>query len=283
MEGSWWADHSPASEASHAIASPGSLRTALWTRRSIPMQAVLSYALVEQSNGQLVVAGAFSSLGGQPRSAIARLAPDGSLDAAFAPAFTGGDPTTVRAVAIQPDGKLVVGGIFSAVGGVQRPALARLHPDGTLDAGFQPPAGGGQQGLPTVYALALQPDGKLVVARSVPRDGSSPLIRLNSDGTLDSTFNAAVTGTVYSVSLQADGQIVVGGQFSALGGTARYNVGRLHSNGSVDATFVPQVNNAVYALAIQDQRRRSPRREFHDRDGPNPESHRPAGQPRSCR
>ena len=98
-------------------------------------------SLAVQADGKLVVGGAFSSIGGQPRNDIARLNPDGSLDATFDPNVTETTGTgAVEALAVQADGKIVVGGVFTSVDGQTRNNIARLNPDGSLDACFDPNA-----------------------------------------------------------------------------------------------------------------------------------------------
>ncbi len=106
----------------------------------------------------------------------------------------------VYAVAIQPDGRVLVGGNFTTLGGQARSRIGRLNPDGTLDTAFNPGASG------PVYCLALQPNGKILV-------GGDCLAQRNSDGTLDTTFRQLSGGTVYCLAVQADGKILVGGHF----------------------------------------------------------------------
>jgi uncharacterized delta-60 repeat protein len=163
------------------------------------------------------------------------------------------------AIAVQPDGKTILAGNFSSVGGVARNYLARLNSDGTLDTGFDPKPNG------IVNAVAVQPDGKIVIGGSFdqlqPNDAPTPvtrsaLARLNADGTLDPSVNTYVFGGVNAVSVQADGKILFGGQFSALvvdsTNTPRGNVARLNADGSFDATFNPNVKDGlVYSIVPQ--------------------------------
>ena len=166
----------------------------------------------------------------------------------------------VSAVAVQPDGKTILAGFFSAVNGVPRRSIARLNADGSLDLGFDPNAGGN-----VVYAVALQPDGKIVIgggfntlqpngaASTISRSG---LARLNADGTVDPSFNTQASGTVQAVSVHADGKILLGGSFSSLlvGGTntPRGRVARLNADGSLDAAFNPNVTDGtVYSILPQ--------------------------------
>lgn len=106
----------------------------------------------------------------------------------------------------------------------------------------------------TVYATAVQPDGKILVAGGFASlggdDTRSYLVRLRADGTLDADFNPAANGTVYCVAVQADGKIVIGGTFSAVGGATRNRLARLNADGTLDP-FNPNPNNAVRCLALQ--------------------------------
>ena len=90
----------------------------------------------------------------------ASLSAPGEVDPSFDPAAitTQFGATFVNAVAVQPDGKILVGGFFDAVSGTDRQGLARLNADGSLDATFIPPLV-----APGVKAIALQPDGKILV------------------------------------------------------------------------------------------------------------------------
>lgn len=205
--------------------------------------SVFSQAL--QPDGRILVGGSFTKLGGQNRTAIARLNADGSLDSAFNP----GNDGMVYALAVQPDGKIVVGGSILHMGGQTRQYVARLNPDGTLDTGFNPGSNG------TVYSLLLQPDGKILVGGTFTSFGGQPrsyLARLNADGTLDDAYNPGASAAVLSQALQADGKILIGGSFATAGGQARSCLARLNPGGTLDTDFNPgATGGAVYSLAVQ--------------------------------
>ena len=104
-----------------------------------------------------------------------------SVNLATADSFDPGANGSVNALAIQPDGKLLVGGSFTALGAQPRNYIARFNADGTLDPLFNPGANG------PVYALGVQTDGRLLVAGNFTTLGGwdrNYLARLNSDGTL---------------------------------------------------------------------------------------------------
>ena len=86
------------------------------------------YALVQQSDGKVLVGGDFTTLRGYRHYGLGRLNTDGTLDTSFTPAVTGGE---VEAIALQSDGKIIIGGDFSQVNGTDRDLIARLNTDGT--------------------------------------------------------------------------------------------------------------------------------------------------------
>src|ERR1035441_2559705 len=197
------------------------------------------FAVAVQPDGKVLIGGQFTTLspnGGAavPSHFIARLNPDGTLDTGFYP-----NPNYyVHAIALQADGKIVIGGEFTALApnngaSVTRKYIARLNPDGTLDTSYNPVANA------TVDALVLQPDGRILAGGSFntffPNNGPSvtrrAIARINTDGTIDSGFNpnasTPVSAAVYTIALQADGSVLAGGSFTTIGGQTRTNIARL--------------------------------------------------------
>lgn len=158
----------------------------------------------------------------------------------FDPVATG----TVRALAVQTDGKIFVGGDFTSLGGVARNYIGRLNADGTLDATFNPGITG------AVAAIAVQADGKVLVGGQF----LGGVTRLNSDGSPDTSFTfGGADAAVYSIVVDADGKILLGGAFGALGASPRISVGRLNSDGSIDTTFdAGNITGYVYSVAVQE-------------------------------
>src|SRR6476661_3838911 len=128
------------------------------------------YALVVQPDGQVLVGGGFTTYNGSSApGGVLRLNANGSLDPTFNPGGTGLGNNGVRTLALQPDGKVLVGGFFSAYNGSPAPGgVLRLNADGSLDPAFNPGGAGVGNSLPgsIVYALALQPDGQVLVGGS---------------------------------------------------------------------------------------------------------------------
>lgn len=196
-------------------------------------------AIAPTPSGQFVIGGGFGSYNGTQRTRVARINSNGSLDAGFNPGL--GANGNVWAVVVQPDGKVIIGGDFSEVGGLARSHVARLNTNGTVDVTFDPGANGPDG---TVWALALQSDGKLVIGGEFLTVGGltrGGIARLNADGSLDTEFNpgAGTDGFVYAVALQADGKVLLGGQFGLLDFNPRNGLARLNVTGALDNTFDP--------------------------------------------
>ena len=220
---------------------------------------VLSLAV--QSDGKVLLGGEFTSINGTSRTNVARLKSDGSLDTGFDPGIgvSSDGFSSVNSVAVQGDGKMLIGGAFTYVNGTERNRLARLNANGSLDTTFNPNVGVTGAGiLAGVYAVAVQGGGKILVGgdfTQVNGVARTNLARLNENGTVDATFNPG-TGpdfAVTSVAAQSDGKVVIGGFFTRVNGTARNYVARLNSNGSLDSGFNPGLgtDDAVYAAAMQ--------------------------------
>jgi len=204
-----------------------------------------------QADGKVLIGGIFSGYNGVPRHNIARLTAAGALDATFNPGS--GADGEVAAIAVQPaDGKVLVGGYFSAVNGVPRRGIARLNANGSLDAAFAPVLDG------DVLAILVQPDGKIVIGgtfTAVNGVGRGRIARLNADGSLDTAFNPAAGADqeVDALARQGDGKLVLGGKFTTVAGVARVRIARLRPDGALDTSFDPGAgaNWTVFAAALQ--------------------------------
>ncbi|MBP7449368.1 MAG: T9SS type A sorting domain-containing protein [Flavobacteriales bacterium] len=195
-----------------------------------------------QPDGKILVTG-YANNGTDDDFALARYNMDGTLDNSFSAdgkvttAF-GTDDNYGISVAIQPDGRIVVAG-FSFIGTDSDFALARYSVDGSLDYSFSVDGKvttafgtGGDVG----YSVAIQPDGKIVVAglSLIGTDGDFALARYNIDGSLDNSFSidGKVTTTFgtgvdrgNSVAIQPDGRIVVAG-YAYIGAEPDFAVAR---------------------------------------------------------
>lgn len=194
------------------------------------------FTVSRQPDDKLIIGGRFFDYDWNHSYALARLLPNGDFDPSF---VTGTGPSLpVHRTLLLPDGKLLIGGEFTYYNAVSIKRMARLEANGALDPGFV--SGNGFDG--TVYALAVQPDGKILVGGGFGLYNDTVarrLIRLLPNGTIDPTFTVG-TGADYQVfdlAVQSDGKILVAGFFDDFNGTPAGNIVRLNADGSVDATF----------------------------------------------
>src|SRR6266568_4897906 len=195
--------------------------------------------VVVQPDGKILVGGNFTTLspnGGAavPRNRIARLNPDGTLDTAFNPNAN----AQVNAIALQADGKILVGGFFNralSIGGQTRNYIARLDATtGAADLTFDPNANG------VVETIAVQADGKILAcgsfsgANSIGGQTRNYIARLDGTTGLADAFDPNASGDSFpgvgSIAVQADGKILVGGSFTNIGGQPRNNFARLSND-----------------------------------------------------
>ena len=187
---------------------------------------VLSIAI--QSDGKILVVGYFTTYNGTGADRIIRLNSDGSVDTSF---VTGtGFNDSVRKIAIQSDGKIVVGGLFTDYNGTGANSIIRLNSDGLADTSFV--YGTGLSG--DVYSIVIQSDGKIVVGgtfTSYNGTSANRIIRLNSDGSIDTSFvyGTGFNNTPQSIAIQSNGNILVGGQFTDYNGTGANRIVSLNS------------------------------------------------------
>src|SRR5262249_35259988 len=166
--------------------------------------------------------------------------------------------TGTRTIVIQPDNKILLAGFFGAFGGQSFPGIVRLLPDGTVDPSFSPITlqfadGGIELGL---WAKpAIQSDGGILIAGDFTGVNGTPdpgVARLNSDGTLDETFNAtgfirfSPTRRIRGVVVQSDGKIIIGGSFNVNSNGVDVPLVRLNSDGSLDPTYIYPTQSGIF-------------------------------------
>jgi len=216
------------------------------------------YSLALDAEGKILMGGSVTSINGTSSSRIARLNPDGSLDMGFM-VGTGFD-SEVFAIAVLPDGKIMVGGSFTSYNGAEVNKLVKLANNGGLDLSFDPPALESELG---VRCMALQPDGKIIIGGSLLEGNSQQwvcVMRVEADGTTDPGFawtgESVMSQSVRTMALQADGRIVIGGNFFSAFET---RFARLMSNGAMDQLFNANTGTSVtgeqfrlpYSLLVQ--------------------------------
>lgn len=194
-------------------------------------------------SGKILAGGSFASFSGLPRANLRRLNADGSPDATFGTADSspGG---TVYDIALQPEGRLLIGGYFSTVGGQPQAYLARLGADGILDSDFRPTV------TYTVRSLAALADGRMLAGGDFSRVNGidrKNFALLHADGSPEATFDTS-TGANYTVNrllLLADGKIGAGGGFSTIGGVAAKYLARLAAPTAQTKTVAASVSPAI--------------------------------------
>jgi uncharacterized delta-60 repeat protein len=213
-------------------------------------------ALAIQLDGKLILGGVFSTVNGQPRNYVARLNTDGNLDTNFLNGLSGTD-NAIYSLAVQPDGKVLIGGFFITANGQPRNRIARLNVDGTLDTNFLNAVSGADN---SVLSIVLQPDKKVLIGGYFTTVNNQPrksIARLNADGTLDGGFLNGLSGAVdgvRSIAVQSDGRILIGGDFTTINGQTLNRIARLNADGSLDASFLNGLsgaNNGVRSFAVQ--------------------------------
>ena len=202
-------------------------------------------ALALQPDGKVLLGGNFTELNGQAVHRLVRMQPGGALDAGFA-AATGVLPSPVTSLALQPNGKVVVG---------TGEGVSRYEASGSPDTSFTPFVSGPGYSVFGITSLALQADGRVLVAGNLNGTANGTLInglaRLTTAGTVDPGFVRAANDPVVGISagadavlVQADGRIVLAGRFRPSPQTSIYRVVRYASTGALDATFN---NTATYS------------------------------------
>ena len=214
-----------------------------------------------QSDGKIIVGGSFASLNGSTRNRLVRLNSDGTVDTTFSTNLGTGFNNTVSTVAIQSDGKIIVGGDFTSLNSTSRNKLVRLNSNGTVDTTFYTNLGTGFND--DVFDIAIQSDGKIIAAGNyfqLNGNTRNRLVRLNSDGTEDTTFytnlGTGFNSSTYEVKIQSDGKIIVGGVFTTFNGNTRNRLVRLNSDGTEDTSFYTNLgtgfgDNWTYTIEVQ--------------------------------
>src|SRR5438046_2652609 len=208
-------------------------------------------AAVLQPDGRIVVAGRFTHFNGITHNGVCRLNAYGSVDPNFG-LGAGINNSGALALALQSDGRILVGGQFSQVDLSLRFNLARLNTNGSVDLTFNP----GNGPLGNVNAIVIQPNGAIIIGGEFTSyDGFNRggIARVLANGTLDFSFDsgAGTGGNVFALALQHNGRIVLGGSFIQYAGINRTSIARVLSNGALDLEFNPVPIGVVQSLAIE--------------------------------
>jgi len=189
------------------------------------------------NDGKIIIAGIFDQIDNIPMEAVARLNPNGSLDTSFnmnLPPVTG-----IRAMDVQPDGKIIIAGQNDETGNQYR-IFRRYLPDGTLDTSFN----GDEEHY--IYDIETHQDGKIMISgpfndyNNITRYS---VARVNNDGTLDLTFDSyniphnGTTHTIFDVAILDDGKYFINGSFSIYNDVTSNYIAKINHDGTVDTSF----------------------------------------------
>jgi uncharacterized delta-60 repeat protein len=228
-------------------------------------------------DNKFLVTGDFNYTGGATRRYLARFNPDGTVDTTFNQTVLFAPTSTID---VFPDGKILLyrpetlyklfadGTVEFSLPGInnvseiktlpdgrflisRNNSLERYNANGTLDATFSVLTN------ETIYDIALQPDGKVIIAGNFSQVNSSlrsKIARINTDGTVDASFNSPAGGinsVVFDAVLQPDGKILILGNFSGISFETRQGLARLNSDGSLDTGFAPGQYFNVADIKVQ--------------------------------
>ncbi|MBA4054285.1 MAG: hypothetical protein C0490_06205, partial [Marivirga sp.] len=211
------------------------------------------HSMVVQSDGKILLCGKFTGFNGTTVNRLLRLNENGSLDTGFPYTINFNTGNWVDKIALQADGKILVGGSF------QTPAMRilRLTSAGAIDGTFS--AGTGPEALTAngVSSIAFSASkiylgGDFITYNGNIRNG---LVVVNTSGAIDTGIDLklGIPATVNSAHLQSDGKLVVGGNFTYINGTIAVRIGRINTDGSLDNSFITGTgfNNIVQAVSAQ--------------------------------
>lgn len=203
------------------------------------------YAILSQPDGKILVGGDFTSYNGTNREYLARLDSNGNLDAGFiGPDFGSTTGWRIKSLALQSDGKCLVGGLFY-IGSPFKAGLCRIDTTGAIDSTFNDISEGAHlaantSSLEHVEQIAIQPDGKILIVGTFTAYNNTSrggFARLSSTGALDLGFAPQPNGNCYGLMLLPDSSILIGGAFTSISGTAATRIARITSAGAVDTAF----------------------------------------------
>jgi uncharacterized delta-60 repeat protein len=229
-----------------ATAQPGAVDLSF--NRGTGISSTEVYAIAIQPDDRILAGGWIDSFNGIDVRNLIRLEADGSsLDTTF---HTGtGVSGSVDALALQTDGKILAGGEFAYYNGTPVGYMFRTNADGSLDTSFHMGTGFNSK----VLSLFVQSDGKILAGGIFTAYDGSPagsLIRLNTDGTSDTTFHplSGADGSVEAIDIQPDNKIIIGGDFTHYDGDLVIRLTRLNPDGLRDTSFHASGNSTIVGV-----------------------------------
>lgn len=231
------------------LSQDGSLDSS-FNNSNIGINDGLVLGITLQPDKKILVSGRFNSYNSNSRNNIARLNSNGTLDSSFNP--LSGSDQQIHTSAVQPDGKILIGGYFTTYDGISRNRIARLNTDGSLDPTFNP--GNGANDI--VNSIILLSNGKILIGgyfTSYNGISRNRIARLNADGSLDSSFNyiSGANSNIHNLTLQPDGKILIVGDFITFNDITTKSIARLNSDGTFDTSFIGNASNTITSIVLQ--------------------------------
>lgn len=220
------------------------------------------YAVVVRPDGKILIGGGFTSFNGTAREYVAQLNPDGSLDGGFTgPDFGDVGGWRVESLALQPDGKALIGGSFYLDAPSFPASICRVTVTGALDASFNGVTSGAHvNGSPnsvrSVLDIKVEMSGSILIAGAFTAFNNTArggFARLTSTGALDAGIAPVTNGGCNTILIQPDGRILVGGDFTTFNGVTVNHLVRLSDTGVVETDFSAGggSNGSINSLALQ--------------------------------
>jgi uncharacterized delta-60 repeat protein len=220
------------------------------------------YSIATQEDGSIILGGTFETFNGFTTNRVVRITAEGRLDEDFAKNIGQGANDTVKSIAVQSDGKIVLVGNFTSFNGITVGRIVRLNADGTRDVAFTNNLGTGATGSSSsLESVALQSDGKILVGGTITTWSNvasiNNIVRLNESGTRDTGFSTnvgtAANGPIKVLTLQSDQKILLGGDFAKFNEVTVNRIARLNTNGTRDTSFSTGngANKEIQAIAVQ--------------------------------
>jgi uncharacterized delta-60 repeat protein len=222
----------------------------------------LVYETVVQPDGKILLAGEITQYNGQPFHGLLRLNTNGSIDTSFnlGSGFSFGEYIArINQVHLLPDGKMLVAGMFTSFNGTPCAGIVRLNANGVLDTTFTSPVFNYTDAAiqNCVYDIAVTDEGKIYLGGNFKllSNGARALVRLSSNGSLDTSFDTVYFSDSYpailSLALNANGSVIAGGNFNFSPGSS--GIAQLTANGSLDPEFYSNLSvfGTVYNVFVQ--------------------------------
>jgi uncharacterized delta-60 repeat protein len=200
-----------------------------------------------QPDGKIIATGNFTNYNGTVNYGIVRINPNGSRDNTFN--VGGGLDSWGRHIEILPNGQILLSGWFNSYNGRGFNRVARINPDGSPDASFNPFFGD----RTAIYSTKLVANNKILVAgHSLNYEGlfTREMKRLNWDGSDDPSFVGYTNEKTESLAVAPDGRVYLGGYFNMVNGQQRTGVARMSADGALDTSWGAQIDNFVWTVAL---------------------------------